>query len=847
MVKNENIEITRILDIIKSKKLVILLILIIFTLIGYIYSYHYVVPKYKATSTLLLIPNSTSEGKVMMTSDLAVNTDLTVNSGLIETYRSIGENSKVIKQVINNLGLDMTEEELLKEMKITVMKDTYVIQVAVTDTNPQKAMEIAQEFDEVFLQEIKEIYRLDNIGIVDEAQLPEKPYNINHIKDMLLFLAMGMGISIASIITFYLFDNTIKKEEEIEKYIQLKSLGSIPMNQDKTGEIVNRENAKSYVTECINTIRTNILYMNSAKNAKTILITSCTPREGKSWVSANIATAFAETNKKVLLIDADMRKGRAHKIFKVSNAEGLSNYLYEMTGDKKEDIVLGKKYIKETQMPNLHILTNGNIPPNPSELLESEYMKELLDILKDVYDIIIIDAPPCKLVTDSIILSTIVDSTILVANAERTKMNDFKEVKKSIQMVDGEIIGAILNKKKVAGRLYSKGYYYGHTDEKSIEEVEAKEIIPVDQVMREAILRVEEDFENDLVENEKVDKSEEKAIENQKEDNNYEAMKSFISKKMKELQKNYNELANEIKDKTYVEALLKRMEDEKLTKEQVEEVIKEEIANLQQEKLTKEQIENIIKEEVSNLKQEKLTKEQVETVIKQEIDSIYNEIKEVKNNYNQLADDIKDTGYIELLIERIEEEKLTKQQIENVIKKEISIINQEQLEQTKLNTNEIIKEVVKNNTEKLLNTIKDEKNTEQQIQLLFNEKITEMQEETQKLLEQEITKIDYTEQIAQINEMLTNLKDSYLELSNRMKTNELETQLNVMEEEKQETKNRNIIDFKAFKKQKNKKKVYSIEEDISYEDLEQTAAYVIPLQMRKASGGTSVESYQKTM
>ncbi len=825
MVKNENIEITRILDMIKSKKLVILFILIIFTLIGYIYSYHYVVPKYKATSTLLLIPNSTSEGKVIMTSDIAVNADLTLNSGLIETYRSIGENSKVIKQIINNLGLDMTEEELLKEMKITVMKDTYVIQVAVTDIDPQKAMEIAKEFDEVFLKEIKEIYHLDNIGVVDEAQLPEKPYNINHIKDMILFLAMGIGVSFATVIIFYLFDNTIKKEEEIEKYIQLKSLGSIPMNQDKTGEIVNRENAKSYVTECINTIRTNILYMNSAKNAKTILITSCTPREGKSWVSANIATAFAETDKKVLLMDADMRKGRAHKIFKVANTEGLSNYLYEMTGDKKEDILLGKKYIKETQMPNLHILTNGNIPPNPSELLESEHMKELLEILKNIYDIIIIDAPPCKLVTDSIILSTIVDSTVLVANAERTKMNDFNEVKKSIQMVDGEIIGAILNKKRVAGKLYSKGYYYGHTDEVKVEEVETKQMIPVDEMMKQAILRVEEKaFEEDIEDSKESTETKVKEEKSEKEDSN-------------------------------IEALLKRMEDEKLTEEQVE------------------------------------------NIVKQEMDSIYSEIKEVKNNYNQLADDIKDTSYIELLIERIQEEKLTKQQIENVIKEEISdikqkeltkeqmeeiikqqisIITQEQftkeqvgdiikqeiakmnhkqeieklynqLEQTKLNTNEMIKEVIKNNTEKLMNTIKDEKNTEQQIQLLVSQKITEMQEETQKLLEQEITKIDYTEQIVQINEMLTNLKDSYLELSNKMKTNEVETQLTVMEEEKQETKNRNIIDFKAFKKQKNKKKVYSIEEDISYEDLEQTAAYVIPLQMKKASGGTSLESYQKTM
>ncbi len=348
-------------------------------------------------------------------------------------------------------------------------------------------MEIAKEFDNVFLKEIQEIYHLNNIGIVDEAHMPEKPYNINHTKDMILFFVMGLGASFVCLVIFYLVDNTIKKEEEIEKYIHLKSLGSIPLSQEKEGELASREIAKSYVTECINTIRTNILYTNSAKNAKTILITSCTPQEGKSWVSANIANAFSEMDQKVLLIDSDMRKGRAHKIFKVSNRQGLSNYLYAMTEDRKENINLAKKYIQETKIPNLHILTNGNVPPNPAELLESSQMKELLKLLKNIYDVIVIDAPPCKLVTDSIILSTIVDSTILVANSEKTKMKDFNEVKKSIQMVGGEIIGAILNKKKLEGKTYHNGYYYyGNAEESAKQKKQEKKQISVEKVIKEA-------------------------------------------------------------------------------------------------------------------------------------------------------------------------------------------------------------------------------------------------------------------------------------------------------------------------------------------------------------------------
>ncbi len=879
MRKNKNIEITRILDIVKSKKLVILFILIIFTLLGYVYSYHYVVPKYKATSTLLLIPNSTAEGKVIMTSDLTVNADLTVNSGLIETYRSIGENSKIAKQVIYNLALDMTEEELLKDMQITVMKDTYLIQVAVTSTDPQKAMEIAKEFDEVFLQEIKEIYHLNNIGIVDEAQLPEEPYNINHVKDMIMFLAMGMATSFISMVIFYVFDNTIKKEEEIEKYIQLNSLGSIPINPDKKQEIVNRDNAKSYITECINTIRTNILYMNSAKNAKTILITSCTPREGKSWVSANIATAFAETDKKVLLIDGDMRKGRAYKIFKVANSEGLSNYLYDMVGNRKEDIKLGEKYIKETKIPNLHILTNGTIPPNPSELIESEEMKQLLDLLKDVYDVIIIDAPPCKLVTDSIILSRITDSTILVANSEKTKMNDFNEVKKSIQMVNGEIIGAILNKKKVAGKTYSKGYYYGHADTKDIEEMKVREIVSVESIIQEALLKLRE--KETAIMTEEIEETREN-LEVMTDEDNYDKIENFVDVKLEELQEqnrdnNYIEKLNKISNQ--YQAILESIEEDKLKKEQVEEIIKQAIAEVDYtEKIekvysqleeTKSNTDEMIREVVEEVKEKysQLTENMKDTTSNTN-EMIKEIIEEVKENYNKLAEDIKDTTYVDTLLEKIEQEKLTKEQVEEIInkekltKKEIEeIVNKEKLTReqieeivkqeklTKEQVENITKEVVKNSHDKLLDTIQEGKNSEQEMQVLLNEKITQMQENTQKLLQEEMTKIDYSEQIAQINDILNNLKDSYLELSNRIRMSEQDKEESIKEEkekkqeEKQENKSKNIIDFKAFTKQRNKKKVYSIEEDIFYEDLEKSATYVIPLQAKKVSNGSAIENY----
>ena len=155
---------------------------------------------------------------------------------------------------------------------------------------------------------------------------------------------------------------------------------------------------------------------------KTILVTSTFPGEGKSWVTSNLAVTFAQAGKKVVLIDADMRKGRQYAIFGVSPTPGLSNLLSRVTENENEDKanIIGE-YIQETEVENLYVISSGNIPPNPSELLVSTQMITLLDELKKLCDIIIIDGTPCELVTDSVILSRIVDSTVVVTAHKVTK------------------------------------------------------------------------------------------------------------------------------------------------------------------------------------------------------------------------------------------------------------------------------------------------------------------------------------------------------------------------------------------------------------------------------------------
>lgn len=239
-------------------------------------------------------------------------------------------------------------------------------------------------------------------------------------------------------------------------------------------EIITHEDPKSPISEVFKTLRTNLQFMSNKKDGTiSLLVTSTMPGEGKSWVSSNLGTAFAQTNKKVILIDSDMRKGRLHSIFETKIFPGLSNYL----ADESSKI---KDYIIPTEIENLSIIPAGNVPPNPSELLSSEKMLKGLEDLQKMFDVIIFDSTPCMLVTDAVIISRIVDATIIVSSHKSTKIENLKEVQKNIENVGGKIAGVIINKVPVSLKKYkSKYYYYG--DRTKVENTKKEEQKPTNQ------------------------------------------------------------------------------------------------------------------------------------------------------------------------------------------------------------------------------------------------------------------------------------------------------------------------------------------------------------------------------
>lgn len=223
-------------------------------------------------------------------------------------------------------------------------------------------------------------------------------------------------------------------------------------------ELITFVSPKTQISEVFRTLRTNIQFMNVDGNLKSLLVTSTVPEEGKSWVSANLAITFAQAGKRVLIVDSDMRKGRQHNIFELKNTKGLSNYLIMTTKESGLDSI--GEYIQNTMVDNLYVMTSGMVPPNPSELLTSQKMIDLINYLEKIFDIVIFDGTPSTIVTDAIILSKFVDTTLIVSAYKITKIDDLNQVKKNIINVGGKIAGVVLNKIPSTKKVAKSGYYY---------------------------------------------------------------------------------------------------------------------------------------------------------------------------------------------------------------------------------------------------------------------------------------------------------------------------------------------------------------------------------------------------
>ena len=224
----EELDLRQILKILWNKKGSILIIVLLFAILGGVYSYKFITPKYESSTTLVLakteeIVSNTINGSAI------TQTDLNLNQNLVSTYSELIKSKTVLRKVLNNLEIyDLNEEELKKNISVNSVKDTELIEITVSSTDSRQAADIANEIAHVFSEQVAEIYNINNIHVVDNAEQEKEPYNINHLKDIFIFTFVGIIISMAYILIENLLDTTIKDQETVENATELLVLAQIP-------------------------------------------------------------------------------------------------------------------------------------------------------------------------------------------------------------------------------------------------------------------------------------------------------------------------------------------------------------------------------------------------------------------------------------------------------------------------------------------------------------------------------------------------------------------------------------------------------------------------------------------
>jgi non-specific protein-tyrosine kinase len=222
------------------------------------------------------------------------------------------------------------------------------------------------------------------------------------------------------------------------------------MPDDRSSTLITISNPRSPISEAYRTLRTNLEFTSLDKPIRAMVVTSAAPEEGKSTTLANLAVTIAQAGKKVILVDCDLRRPSLHQIFNARNTPGFTDMM-------RDDALMAKPPLQETEVPNLRLLASGTIPPNPSELLASRRMSEVIAALQQQADLVLFDAPPIIAVTDAAVLASKVDAVLLVVSAGKTKREHAKKATALLEKVNAHLIGTVLNNVKGEASLYQ--YY----------------------------------------------------------------------------------------------------------------------------------------------------------------------------------------------------------------------------------------------------------------------------------------------------------------------------------------------------------------------------------------------------
>ena len=384
----------------------------------------------------------------------------------VKSFVDVGTWRTVADYAIDELHLKTTPEQLVDQVDVSNPLDTVIIQVSASAFTPEAARDLAEAWVRGMQNEIAQIEgngAKDSSAVTlipgDSAQLPASPSSPKVKLALALGALIGLALGVGYAVLRNVLDRRVRDPREIERQTGATVVGTIPVEKSLSVErgvltfngSRQAQNA-SVVTEAMRELRTNLQFMDVDNPPRVIVVTSPLPGDGKSTTAANLAVSLAATGQRVMLIDADLRRPVVASMFGLPEGAGLS------------DLLAGRAALADVvHVPdpsgNLVVLPAGRIPPNPSEVLGSHRMRELLNSLRREA-MVIIDSPPTVPVTDAAVLSTGADGVLLVTSAGRTTYDVLQKALDNLQRAHGKVLGIVLN--KVPRKGADAGYYYGY-------------------------------------------------------------------------------------------------------------------------------------------------------------------------------------------------------------------------------------------------------------------------------------------------------------------------------------------------------------------------------------------------
>ena len=395
-----------------------------------------------------------------------------IGSQLADVRASLEQEVANIKTSLQVSYEQLQDKEQLLEQAVDQQKNQLLVlqDRAIQYNILKREWETNKELYSGLLERMKEVgvaagMELDNVAIIDKAVIPTDPYKPSLRRNMMIALMLGLmgGVGLAFLLAF--LDNTVRTSEEVERLVRLPSLGLVPKVNTKTLpaevslDLLAHQMREKDLAEAMRSIRTSLMFSTADGLPKTLAVTSSSPAEGKSMTAINLSIVLAQSGASVLLIDADLRAPRLHKVFKFPRGPGLTDYL-----------VKGELHLMEdTGIEHLTLMTSGTSPPNPAELLGSSAMDHLLEGLSEKFDYVLVDSAPVMGLADPIVLSTKVKGVLMVVAAGKISKGALKEAVKRLRSVNAPMTGVVLNQIQPDSSEYGyySRYYYNYGTEQS--------------------------------------------------------------------------------------------------------------------------------------------------------------------------------------------------------------------------------------------------------------------------------------------------------------------------------------------------------------------------------------------